>query len=194
MPRDRDKARRHMQEVAVELFLEKGFDATTAAEIATRAGVTERTFFRYFPDKRDVLFDEADLHAQLGEAIANAPDNLGPLRVVLSAFQAIVPLFEENRPLSEPAQKVIAQTPALRERQLTKTAAVTQTMADALRTRGVERSLAGLAAATGMAIAAHALGEWFNDPVVPLDERFQNALAAVEAMSVPGKKARATRK
>jgi AcrR family transcriptional regulator len=182
-----------MQEVAVELFLEKGFDATTAAEIATRAGVTERTFFRYFPDKRDVLFDEADLHAQLGEAIADAPDNLGPLRVVLSAFQAIVPLFEENRPLSEPAQKVIAQTPALRERQLTKTAAVTQTMADALRARGVEGSVAGLAAATGMAIAAHALGEWFNDPVVPLDERFQDAFAAVEAMSVPDKKARATR-
>ena len=193
MPRDRDKARRHMQEVAVELFLEKGFDATTAAEIATRAGVTERTFFRYFPDKRDVLFDEADLHAQLGEAIANAPDNLGPLRVVLSAFQAIVPLFEENRPLSEPAQKVIAQTPALRERQLTKTAAVTQTMAEALRARGVEGSLAALVAATGMAIAAHALGEWFNDPVVSLDERFQRALAAVEAMSVPDKKVRATR-
>ncbi|UPG89487.1 TetR/AcrR family transcriptional regulator [Luteibacter aegosomaticola] len=181
-----------MQEVAVELFLEKGFDATTAAEIAARAGVTERTFFRHFPDKRDVLFDEADLHAQLGEAIANAPDNLGPLRVVLSAFQAIVPLFEENRPLSEPAQTVIAQTPALRERQLTKTAAVTQTMAEALRARGVDGSLAGLAAATGMAIAAHALGEWFKDPAVSLDERFQQAFAAVEAMAVPAKKVRAT--
>lgn len=178
MPRSRDNVRRRMQEAALELFLEKGYDGTTAAEIAARAGVTERTFFRHFPDKREVLFDEAELHARLGDGIARAPAELGPLRVVLWAFEATVTLFEENRPLAGPGQTVIAQTPALQERQLAKSAAVTQTVADALRGRGVEAGLASLTAATGMAIASHALGTWFNDASVPLLEQFRRAFVA----------------
>jgi AcrR family transcriptional regulator len=183
MSNDRTGVRRRMQEAAVALFLEKGFDGTTAAEIAARAGVTERTFFRYFPDKREVLFDEADLHAQLGAAIADAPGKLAPLDVLLWAFKAIVPLFERNRPLSEPAQTIIAATPALQERRLAKTAAVTQTMALTLQARGMPADLAALAAATGMATAAHALGAWFNDPSVALVAHFEQAFGALKKMA-----------
>jgi AcrR family transcriptional regulator len=174
--------RRQLQEAAVELFLEKGFDRTTAAEIAARAEVTERTFFRYFPDKRDVLFDEAELHTQLGAAIAEAPSALGPLDMVAFAFTSTVPLFENNRPLSEPGQKVIAQTPALQERQLTKTAAVTATMAEALCRRGIGGSQANLAAATGMAVAVHALRAWFEDSSEPLFERFEETFRAMKEL------------
>ena len=174
-----------MQEVAVSLFLENGFDGTTAAEIAARAGVTERTFFRHFPDKRDVLFDEADLHARLDAAIAEAPADLGSLRMVLWAFQSITPMFEANRPISEPAQIVIARTPALQERQLSKTAAVIVTMSDALGRRGIEPTLAKLVAATGMAVAAHALRIWFTDPSLPLIDRFEAAFTALEDLSKP---------
>ncbi|QWT20160.1 TetR family transcriptional regulator [Bacillus sp. NP157] len=183
MPTPRTNARRQMQEAALALFLEKGFEGTTAAEIAARASVTERTFFRYFADKRDVLFDEEELHTRLGSAVTEAPNKLAPLKVVLWAFQATVPLFEANRPLSEPSQALIARTPALRERQLSKAAAVTTTIAEALHTRGVEHTLASLTAATGMAIASHALGQWFSDPTVSLVERFRDAFGAVEAMS-----------
>lgn len=182
MPRSRNNVRRRMQEAALELFLEKGYNGTSAAEIAARAGVTERTFFRHFPDKREVLFDEAELHARLGEAIARAPAELGPLRIVLWAFEATVTLFEENRPLAGPAQSVIAQTPALQERQLAKSAAVTRTVAGALLGRGVDPTVAALTASTGMAIAGHALGAWFEDESVPLADQFRRAFFTVENM------------
>ena len=79
MVKNEDTVRVRLQRAALELFRERGYDQTTAAEIATRAGVTERTFFRHFPDKREVLFDgEATLRAALAASIADAPDGLGP--------------------------------------------------------------------------------------------------------------------
>ena len=81
MPRDAEEARNRLQRAALELFAENGFDHTTAAQIAARAGVTERTFFRHFPDKREVLFDGQNiLGAALSDAIAKAPPDLPPLR------------------------------------------------------------------------------------------------------------------
>ena len=79
MPRSGAEARRRLREAALELYRERGFDQTTAAEIAERAGVNERTFFRHFPDKREVLFDgEADLRAALARAVTEAPAELTP--------------------------------------------------------------------------------------------------------------------
>jgi AcrR family transcriptional regulator len=183
VPRDRGDVRRRLQEKAVELFLRKGYEATTALEIAAGVGVTERTFFRYFPDKRDVLFDEEKLHAGLGAAIASAPAEAGPLGMVSWAFSSIAPMFENNRPISEPAQTIIAQTAALQERQLTKTAAVTQSIAAALARRDIAQPVANLAAAAGMAVAAHALQMWFRDPSLPLVARFETAFGQLATMS-----------
>ena len=101
--------RRRLQEAALALYLERGYERTTTAEIAARAGVTERTFFRHFPDKREVLFDgEAALHAALDTAIEAAPDGLGPMETLLWAFHSVEPMFEENRHLTEPGQALIA--------------------------------------------------------------------------------------
>lgn len=183
MPRDRGDVRRIMQEAAVELFLANGFDRTTAAEIAARAGVTERTFFRHFPDKRDVLFDEADLRARLAAAISEAPPDFGPLAAVAWAFKAIAPMFEKNRPISEPAQAVIGRTPALLERQLSKTASLVVMIADGLRARDVGTHLADLGAAVGMAVAAQALQMWFQDSSVLLSNRFDEAFLALGQLS-----------
>lgn len=183
MPKDRGDVRRRMREAALALFSEKGYDGTTAAEIAVRAGVTERTFFRYFPDKREVLFNEAELQARLDAAIADAPAELGPLEVVVRAFQSIAPLFEENLPLAEIGRAVIAHTPALQERQLAKTALITRAVADALQQRGVEAPLAGLAAATGMAITTHGLQEWASNPSSPLAQHFGAALLALKGLA-----------
>ncbi len=185
MPRDRGNVRRRMREAALELFLEKGYDGTTAAEIAARAGVTERTFFRHFPDKREVLFNEAELHARLDAAIAEAPPRLGPLEAVVWAFQSLAPMFEENRPLAEPGRAVIAQTPALQERQLAKTASITRAITEALQRRKIEPALAGLAAVTGMAVTGHALQAWVQDPSLPLVEHFEQAFQALKQLSKP---------
>jgi AcrR family transcriptional regulator len=183
VPKNRGDVRRHMREAALELFREKGYDRTTAAEIAARAGVTERTFFRHFPDKREVLFNEAELHVRLDVAIANAPSKLGPLEIVVWAFQSLAPMFEENLPFAETGRWVIAQTPALQERQLAKTALITRAVADALRRRGVEPVLADLAAATGLAVTGHALQTCVQDPTTPLVEHLEKAFRALQVLS-----------
>src|SRR3954454_15049082 len=88
VPRSGAEARRRLRQASLELYQERGFDQTTAAEIAARAGVNERTFFRHFPDKREVLFDgEADLRAALMQAVADVPDGLEPFEVLLCAFR-----------------------------------------------------------------------------------------------------------
>lgn len=149
----------------MDLYRERGFDRTTTAEIAARAGVNERTFFRHFPDKREVLFDgEAELRAALMREVADAPGDLPPLDVLLHAFQRAGRVLEENRPFSEPRLELIGRTPALRERDLAKAAFLTEAVAEALRLRGVPDRLADLAAHTGWAAFHHAAQAWIDDP------------------------------
>ena len=99
-----DIMRLRLQQAALELFTKHGFDRTTAAGIAARAGVTERTFFRYFPDKRETLFGgEAVLRPALTDALAAAPAGLSPLDALFHAFCAVLPLLEGNRDFAVPA-------------------------------------------------------------------------------------------
>ena len=181
--RREDDVRIRLQRTALELFRERGYDQTTAAEIAARAGVTERTFFRQFPDKREVLFDgEATLRAVLTASIADAPDGLGPLDVLFRAFRSVQPLLESNRPFSKPRHEVISGTPALHERELAKTAALADALAAALRARGVADLPAVLAARTGMAAFVHATVSWLDDPGLDLGERLDLASRALTAL------------
>jgi AcrR family transcriptional regulator len=179
--------RRRLQMAALELYRERGYDRTTTAEIAARAGVTERTFFRHFPDKREVLFDgEAVFHEALATAIAEAPGALGPMEVLLATFRSIETMLEANRPFTEPAQEVIARTPALQERQLAKTASTIAAVAAALQRRGVEANLATLAAGTGMAVFGHAARAWYEYPSVGLGVHLERAFQALHGLSAPG--------
>ena len=171
MPRSGIAARHRIQQAALELYLERGYDHTTTAEIAARAGVTERTFFRHFLDKREVLFDgEADLKDILGRAMSQQEGQATtPLKELLQAFRATVPLLERNRPISEPRMHVIARTPALQERSLTKAAALTEFLAAALQARGVADGLATLAAHAGFAAVGLATRRWQQNPALDLD-------------------------
>lgn len=164
MPRNSVEVHRSLQQAALELFRERGYNQTTAAEIAARAGVTERTFFRHFADKRDILFDrEASVQAALTEAIASAPAELAPMQVLLLAFHRMEAIYEDNRSFSEPRQAIIAATPALRERELTKIASMIVVLASALEQRGVDAKLSTLAAQVGTAAFNYALMEWLDD-------------------------------
>ncbi len=175
----------------MELYRERGFDGTTAAEIAARAEVNERTFFRHFPDKREVLFDgEADLRVTLMQAIADAPGNLEPFDALLCAFRKSARNLEDNRPFAEPRWKIIAVTPALRERELAKHAWLTDAVAEALRQRGVGDDLAGLAARTGWAAYQHAVQTWVDDPEQSLDKCLSRAFDDLRALSTPTPPAR----
>src|SRR5580698_2813907 len=123
MPRSGEDARRRLRQAALELFQERGYDATTAAEIAAKAGVTERTFFRHFPDKREALFDGEDVFRDaLRDGVLAAPADLGAMAALLCAFRSVEGMIAENRAFSEPREALIARTPALQERVLTKTA------------------------------------------------------------------------
>ncbi len=184
MPRSGEQARQRLQQAALELFLKFGYDSTTTAEIAGRAGVTERTFFRHFADKREVLFEgEAALRADLDCGVAEAPAGLDPLNVLWCAFRTAMPLLERNRSFAEARNQVIAASPALRERALTKEASLTGALVTALKRRGIGDRQAMLAAQIGMAAFTQATMSWFARPDQPLEDHLALALSDVRALA-----------
>ena len=186
MPRSGKEARSRLQTATLELFQQQGYDATTTAEIAARAGVTERTFFRHFADKREALFDgEGAFREALAETVVSAPGNVGPMEALLHAFRSVEPLVQRNRPFTEPRRKVIAQTPALQERVLTKTAGLVAALSAALHRRGVDEGMAALAAEVGMAAFRHATKAWLDDPSTGLAACLERAFAELGRLSVP---------
>jgi AcrR family transcriptional regulator len=186
MPRSGEQARKRLQHAALELFADNGFDQTTVAQIAARAGVTERTFFRHFPDKREVLFDGQNiLGTALSEAIANAPSDLSPLQTLRQAFASVTAMLEQNRQFSKPRQRIISATPALQEREVAKHVAMARIVAEALQRRGVERQRADLAAQTGLATLGYALADWFEDPALRLDDYLDSAFVELQQLTTP---------
>jgi len=184
MPRDGDKVRRQLQMAALELFRDGGYERVTAAEIAAKAGVTERTFFRHFPDKREVLFDgDAAFSEALTSAVRGAAPALGPWDTLFFAFRSVEQMFVDNRPFSEPRRHVIASNPALQERAMAKTRSLIAVVASALRERGVPDHQANLAAQIGMTTLSHAVTKWFDDNSSDLGGHIVRAFQEVRDLS-----------
>ena len=147
------------------LFAERGFDATTVAEIASRAGLTERTFFRYFADKREVLFTGQNVfEGMFVDHIVAAPPDTEPFAVVAGAVRAVAADFfpAERRLFSQQRQAIIDATPGLQERELLKLAGLTTAMADALHKRGTQEATAKLGAECGLTIFRVAFSRWVD--------------------------------
>jgi AcrR family transcriptional regulator len=156
-------ARGRLEQAALELYVERGFDQTTVADIARRAGLTERTFFRYFADKREVLFwGTGALQDLVVRSVAAAPPSAPPIDVVICALEAAGALLEERRDLARQRQTIIAANPELQERELIKLATLASAMADALRQRGIEDPSASLAAEAGVAVFRNAFERWIT--------------------------------
>ena len=184
MPRDGETVRKRLQWAALELYRKRGYEETTAAEIAAKAGVTERTFFRHFPDKREVLFDgDAAFAEALMSAVRRASPILGAWDTLFFAFNSVKEMFVENRPFSEPRQRVIASSPALQERATAKTRMLIGALASALCERGVPGQQANLAAQVGMATLSHAVAAWFEDDSRDLGEYIVGAFQQVRDLS-----------
>ena len=154
-----------LQRAALELFATRGYEQTTAAEIAQAVGLTERTFFRHFSDKREVLFQGQELLVQAFlDGVAAAPADASPLEVVASALQSVASFFpDERRPHSRARQSVIDRNPALREREQHKLTTLATTVADALRARGVDELAATLAAESGATVFGIAFTRWLHE-------------------------------
>jgi AcrR family transcriptional regulator len=157
-------ARERLEKAAMDLYRERGFDETAVADIAERAGLTERTFFRYFTDKREVLFGGSSrFEGIVVDAIAAAPASMPPMVVVAAALEALSPLFEERRPFAKVRRAIIATHAALRERELIKLASLADAIAAALRRRAVRDPAATLAAESGIAVFKLAFERWLDD-------------------------------
>ena len=164
MGRWQPNARGRLEQAALELYGERGFEHTTVAEIAERAGLTERTFFRHFADKREVLFGGAGrLDELLENGVAAAPTDATPIQSVAAGLDAVAVLLSERRDFARKRQPIIAANAELRERELIKLAAWAVVLADALRERGVDGPTATLAAEIGIAVFRIAFQRWVED-------------------------------
>jgi AcrR family transcriptional regulator len=164
MGRWEPNARERLELAALELFRERGYDSTTVAEIATRAGLTKRSFFRHFADKRELLFSGQELLVQLiAEAVGGAPASATPLDAITAALVALDPIFDdERRALARERQVIIADNVELRERELLKHTTLTTAMAVALRERGEPGPVANLAAEFGGLALNIAFTRWIE--------------------------------
>jgi AcrR family transcriptional regulator len=169
MGRWEPNARGRLEQAALELFTERGFEQVTVTEIARRAGLTQRTFFRHFADKREVLFwGQGALQELLVTTVAGAPESAAPIDAVTAALEAAGAMLQERREFARQRQAVIAADAGLQERELIKLASLASALADALRKRGVTDPAAGLTAEAGIAIFKIAFERWVNE-TVPAD-------------------------
>jgi AcrR family transcriptional regulator len=165
MPRWDPRAEERLREAALELYLKHGYENVTVAQITERAGLTRRTFSRYFTDKRDVLFAGSErLPAALADAVLGADAGLAPFAALLAALGEIGALLAARVTHAGQRRTIIRASPELRERERTKFAAVTDALAGALRQRGAPRSQADLLAHVGVAIFQSAFERWTDQP------------------------------
>ena len=164
MGRWEPNARGRLERAAMELWTERGFEQTTAAEIAERAGLTKRTFFRHFTDKRDVPFADFDSMRELiVKAVAETPEATAPIAAVAAGIRAAADVLQEYQERARYLHVVIAATPELRERELVKLGEFAAAMAETLRERGVADRTAALAAEAGLTAFKIAFRCWLDD-------------------------------
>ncbi len=164
MGRWEPNARGRLEQAALELYTDRGFEQTTVAEIARRAGLTERTYFRHFADKREVLFGGGrELQELLVTTAAGAPESAAPIDAAAAAIEAAGALLQGRREHSRQRQAVIAANPELQERELIKLAAFSSALADALRRRGVDSPAASLTAEIAIAVFKTAFERWHEE-------------------------------
>jgi AcrR family transcriptional regulator len=158
-------ARERLVRAAIDLFTEQGYDTTTVNGIAERAGLTKTTFFRHFPDKREVLFAGQETHSRLlAEAIAASPGSATPLQAVAAALDALTATFtDDRREFAARLLTVIAGNSELQERATFKRTCLAGAMTDALRKRDVPDPTAGLAAELGIRAFDDGFDLW-SDP------------------------------
>jgi AcrR family transcriptional regulator len=161
-------AQGRLADAAMALYAEQGFEKTTAAEIAARAGLTERTYYRHFADKREVLFHGMETARHLVEsAVEGAPTLATPMDAVGAALLALGTMLQKNHGHARLTDSIVSANPELQERELAKLAGLAASTAAALRGRGVPAPAASLAAEAGIAVFKVAFARWVSEPDQP---------------------------
>jgi len=161
MPRWEAGARTRLTRAAYELYLERGYELVTVADIAERAGLTKRTFFRYFDDKREVLFSGAPaMQDAVVDAVTSAPDDIAPIDAVITALAAAGCEITDIGEGARARQRLIESSSDLQEREMIKMATLKDAIAVALVSRGVPTTVADLTAQAGVAVFQTAFERW----------------------------------
>ena len=171
-----------LYEAAVLLFAEQGYSATSTAAIAAAAGLTERTFFRHFQDKKEVLFrDEDQIRTLLVQAIGSARHAEPTVAVVIRGLNAVCDFLQVHRDALRARSRIIQSSSDLQERERSKLTSWSSTVADAMMQRGTAREDAYIAAETGIALLNLAFRDWVEnestDMLARLLERYVTRLS-----------------
>src|SRR6202034_4306181 len=177
-------ARERLVLAAVDLYAEQGYDAATVAQIAERAGVTKSTFFRHFPDKRELLVAGREtLSRLLAEGIADAPVSASPLEAVAAGLErASSAMGTMNRELGRRLKAAVAASTELQERDALKSVSLAAAMTTALVARGVPDPTAHLAGELGVLAFKRGYTEWSEGGREAEDELAHYTLAALDEL------------
>jgi len=193
MARWEPDARGRLERAAMELFQERGYEHTTVEEIAARAGLTERTFFRYFADKREVLFSGSkELEKSIIDRIENAPREASPLAAVAAAFEAAGAELQDHRDLHfvRARYALVTKHAEIQERELIKLASLGVAVTKALHARGVSEPTASLTAEAGIAVFKIGFERWVTEknPRGGLAAHIRAAVKALRTVAAEEKK------
>jgi len=195
MARWEPDARGRLENAAMDLFQERGYLETTVGEIAARAGLTERTFFRYFADKREVLFSGSQaLEQSIVEHIQGAPPDASPLDVVVTALEQAGAELQARRDLRYVRARyaLVTQHAEIQERELIKLASLARAVIRALHERGVAEPAASLAAEAGIALFKIGFERWVNErKASDFAAHIRGALDGLKALTAHGPPANA---
>ncbi|HEX4222171.1 MAG TPA: helix-turn-helix domain-containing protein [Pseudonocardiaceae bacterium] len=181
-------ARERLVVAAVDLFTEQGYDATTVAQIAERAGVTKSTFFRHFPDKRELLVAGQEALSQLlAEGIAEAPADATPLAAVAAGLErASTAMGPVSREIAPRLKAAVAASAELQERDALKSVSLAAAMTTALTARGVPDPTAALASELGLLAFKRGYAAWSEGDRDGEDDLAGHILAALDDLRAAG--------
>jgi AcrR family transcriptional regulator len=176
-------SRERLERAALELYRDRGYGDVTAAEIAEHAGLTERTFFRHFADKPEMLFAGGTAMEDLARTAILASTDGAPLQRAMSGLQAVVPLFEDRLDLVRERQRIIAAHVDLQERELSKRSRFSQAVAAALVDTGVDEAISSLAGALSCVIFHDAFTQWVDGDCPDLTEAIARSASRVREVA-----------
>ncbi len=185
MARWEPNARGRLERAALELFVERGFAETTVPAITARAGLTTRTFFRHFADKREVLFAvEDEAPTMVAGLLADAPASLGPMALIAYGLETRAADLEDRREYLRTRRTVIQADNGLRERELRKVAELSDAIAEGFRSRDKDELTSALAAQIAVTTFGIAIGRWLDqDGNQPLADLVRDTLGTLQAIT-----------
>lgn len=177
------ESRRRLEQAALKLYRHHGYGEITAAQIAERAGLTERTFFRHFADKREMLFANGSAMEQLAIRAIQDAAPAPAFQLAITGLRAVAPLFEEHPDLVRERQRIIDAHVDLQERELTKRNQFSDAIGTALRDVGASDTAAALTGALAGVVFHDAFVRWLREPTRELAAVIDESASSVRQLT-----------